>query len=109
MEELGIGRPSTYAPTISTIQQREYVERGDRPGEKLPATTLTLRNGKVTATQTTVTVGADKGKLIPTDIGVVVNDFLTEYFPNVLNYNFTADLEQRFDLVAEGKHSGRGC
>lgn len=103
MEELGIGRPSTYAPTISTIQQREYVERGDRPGEKLPATTLTLRNGKVSATQTTVTVGADKGKLIPTDIGVVVNDFLTEYFPNVLNYNFTADLEQRFDLVAEGK------
>ncbi len=103
MEELGIGRPSTYAPTISTIQQREYVERGDRPGEKLPATTLTLRDGEITASQSTVTVGADKGKLIPTDIGVVVNDFLTEYFPNVLNYNFTADLEQRFDLVAEGK------
>ena len=103
MEELGIGRPSTYAPTISTIQQREYVEKGDRPGETRPFTTLTLSGGKIKTSTTTASVGADKGKLLPTDTGIVVNDFLTEYFPNVLDYNFTADLEQRFDLVAEGK------
>ena len=103
MEELGIGRPSTYAPTISTIQQREYVEKGDRPGEKRSITTLRLTDGEVFAETSTSTVGADKGKLLPTDTGVIVNDFLTEYFPNVLDFNFTADLEQRFDLVAEGK------
>ena len=103
MEELGIGRPSTYAPTISTIQQREYVEKGDRPGEQRDFTTLTLTNGKITSRTSVQTVGADKGKLIPTDTGIVVNDFLTEYFPNVLDFNFTADLEQRFDLVAEGE------
>ncbi len=103
MEELGIGRPSTYAPTISTIQQREYVERGDRPGEERHTMTIKMANGKISTTSATITVGADKAKLMPTDIGVVVNDFLTEYFPNVLNYNFTANLEQRFDLVAEGK------
>ena len=103
MEELGIGRPSTYAPTISTIQQREYVERGDRKGEPCKFVTLSLKDGKITRSQSTVVVGADKGKLLPTDTGVIVNDFLTEYFPNVLDFNFTADLEQRFDLVAEGK------
>ncbi len=103
MEELGIGRPSTYAPTISTIQQREYVERGDRKGVKMPTVTMRMTDGKVTSSSSTINVGADKGKLLPTDIGVVVNDFLTEYFPNVLDYNFTAELEQRFDLVAEGK------
>lgn len=103
MEELGIGRPSTYAPTISTIQQREYVEKGDRPGETRPFVTLTLSNGKITSQTSEASVGSDKGKLVPTDTGVVVNDFLTEYFPNVLDFNFTADLEQRFDLVAEGK------
>lgn len=103
MEELGIGRPSTYAPTISTIQQRQYVERGDRAGEQRQAVSIRLKDGKLSQTTSTVTVGADKGKLMPTDIGVVVNDFLTKYFPNVLDFNFTADLEQRFDLVAEGK------
>ncbi len=103
MEELGIGRPSTYAPTISTIQQREYVEKGDRAGEKRSFTTLELSKGKIKESTNTAAVGSDKGKLVPTDTGIVVNDFLTEYFPNVLDYNFTADLEQRFDLVAEGK------
>ncbi len=103
MEELGIGRPSTYAPTISTIQQREYVDKGDRPGEMRKFATLTLAKGKIKESATTATIGAEKGKLIPTDTGVIVNDFLTEHFPNVLDFNFTADLEQRFDLVAEGK------
>lgn len=103
MEELGIGRPSTYAPTISTIQQREYVEKSNLEGTPRTFTTLTLEKGKVTKSDTTSTVGADKGKLMPTDIGIIVNDFLTDNFPNVLNYNFTADLEERFDLVAEGK------
>lgn len=102
MEELGIGRPSTYAPTISTIQQREYVEKGDRQGEKRDFTILTLTDGKITARTNSETVGSDKGKLIPTDTGAVVNDFLTEYFPNVLDYNFTANVEERFDRIAEG-------
>lgn len=103
MEELGIGRPSTYAPTISTIQQREYVEKGDKQGEKREFATLTLKGGKITARTKSETVGADKGKLIPTDIGVVVNEFLTKYFPNILDYNFTANVEEKFDDVAEGK------
>ena len=103
MEELGIGRPSTYAPTISTIQQREYVEKGDKQGEKRDFITLTLKGGKITTRTKSETVGADKGKLIPTDIGVVVNEFLTKYFPNILDYNFTANVEEKFDDVAEGK------
>lgn len=103
MEDLGIGRPSTYAPTISTIQQREYVVKGNLEGSPREYVTLTLADGKITATETTSTVGADKGKLMPTDIGMVVNDFLTQNFPNVLDFNFTADLEERFDLVAEGR------
>ncbi|MDE6317572.1 MAG: type I DNA topoisomerase, partial [Muribaculaceae bacterium] len=103
LEELGIGRPSTYAPTISTIQQREYVERGDRPGTQRDVTVLTLSDGKISRRTVTETVGAEKGKLIPTDIGVVVNDFLTEYFPDILDYNFTAKVEQKFDDIAEGK------
>ena len=103
MEELGIGRPSTYAPTISTIQQREYVEKGDKQGEKRDFITLTLKNGKISARTKSETVGADKGKLIPSDIGVVVNEFLTKYFPNILDYNFTANVEEKFDEVAEGK------
>lgn len=103
MEELGIGRPSTYAPTISTIQQREYVERGDRPGAQRDVTVLTLSGGKVSRRTVTETYGAEKGKLIPTDIGVVVNDFLTEYFPDILDYNFTAKIEQKFDDIAEGE------
>lgn len=102
MEELGIGRPSTYAPTISTIQQREYVEKGDRQGTERRFITLTLSCGKINETTKTETVGSDKGKLIPTDTGIVVNDFLTKYFPNVLDYNFTANVEQRFDEIAEG-------
>ena len=103
MEELGIGRPSTYAPTISTIQQREYVEKGDKQGEKREFVTLTLKGGKITSRTKSETVGADKGKLIPTDIGVVVNEFLTKYFPHILDYNFTAKVEEKFDDVAEGK------
>lgn len=103
MEELGIGRPSTYAPTISTIQQREYVTKGSLEGTRRKFATLTLAEGKIEETQSESTVGADKGKLMPTDIGIVVNEFLTANFPNVLNYNFTADLEERFDLVAEGQ------
>lgn len=103
MEDLGIGRPSTYAPTISTIQQREYVEKGDRPGVKRKFVTLTLKNNKITSASKTETTGADKGKLIPTDTGMIVNDFLTEYFPNVLDFNFTASVEARFDMIAEGQ------
>lgn len=103
MEELGIGRPSTYAPTISTIQQREYVEKGERPGSKRDFVTLTLKNGKISQRTKSETVGAEKGKLIPTDIGVVVNDFLTKYFPEILDYNFTARIEEKFDDIAQGE------
>jgi DNA topoisomerase I len=103
LEELGIGRPSTYAPTISTIQQREYVEKGDRKGTERKYRMLTLYDGKIESGEKTELTGADKGKLLPTDIGVVVNDFLTEYFPDILNYNFTANVEQQFDDIAEGK------
>ncbi len=108
MEYLGIGRPSTYAPTISTIQQREYVVKGDRPGEKRQAVSLTLKDGEITSHTDTVTINADKAKLIPTDTGIVVNDFLTNYFPNVLDFNFTANLEERFDLIAEGDAAWKG-
>ena len=103
LEERGIGRPSTYAPTISTIQQREYVEKGDRKGTERKYRMLTLHDGKIESGEKTELTGADKGKLLPTDIGVVVNDFLTEYFPDILNYNFTANVEQQFDDIAEGK------
>lgn len=103
MEELGIGRPSTYAPTISTIQQREYVERGDRPGEQREYLSVTLRDGKITERNLSEVVGSEKGKIIPTDIGMVVNEFLTQYFPEILDYNFTARVEQKFDEIAEGQ------
>ena len=103
LEELGIGRPSTYAPTISTIQQREYVVKGDREGERKTFAVITLSDGKVTHSAKTETVGSDRGKLVPTDTGIVVNDFLTEYFPQILDYNFTAKVEKQFDEVAEGK------
>ena len=103
LEELGIGRPSTYAPTISTIQQRDYVERGDRKGTARKYRQLTLCDGQIQSASKTEITGADKGKLLPTDIGVVVNDFLTEYFPEILDYNFTARVEQQFDDIAEGK------
>lgn len=103
LEELGIGRPSTYAPTISTIQQREYVEKGDKEGEERSYGVLTLKSNKITDKIKSEIVGAEKSKLMPTDIGIVVNDFLTEYFPNILNYNFTANIEKQFDEVAEGE------
>ena len=102
MEDLGIGRPSTYAPTISTIQQRGYIEKGDRPGSKRKFVSMTLADGKITSSSKMETTGADKGKLLPTDTGTIVNDFLTEYFPNVLDFNFTASVEARFDMIAEG-------
>ena len=103
MEELGIGRPSTYAPTISTIQQRKYVEKGDREGFLRTYDVLTLAQGKISASQVEERVGAEKGKLLPTDTGTVVNDFLTDNFPEILDYNFTANVEKDFDNVAEGK------
>ena len=102
MEELGIGRPSTYAPTISTIQQREYIEKGDRSGVDRTICVLSLADGKITETDRIETVGSDKGKLIPTDTGTIVNDFLTEFFPNILDFNFTANVEEQFDEIAEG-------
>ncbi|MDE6311658.1 MAG: type I DNA topoisomerase [Muribaculaceae bacterium] len=103
MEELGIGRPSTYAPTISTIQQREYVVRGEKEGTPRDFETMTLADGKITEAVRTENTGSDRGKLVPTDIGMIVNDFLTEYFPDILDYNFTARIEERFDDIAEGK------
>ena len=103
LEELGIGRPSTYAPTISTIQQREYVQKGDRKGEERKYVVDTLLGLKVTSRTKKEMAGADKGKLIPTDIGIVVNDFLMENFPDIMDYNFTAKVEQEFDKIAEGK------
>ena len=108
MEELGIGRPSTYAPTISTIQQREYVEKGDRMGETHTLCQLTLKEGAVTASTHTETVGTEKGKLLPTDVGTVVNDFLLQYFPQIMDYNFTANIEKEFDEVAEGEKEWTG-
>ncbi|MBD5227338.1 MAG: type I DNA topoisomerase [Bacteroidales bacterium] len=103
MEELGIGRPSTYATTISTIQQRDYVRRGERDGEPRDYNVITLSDGKITEEVRTENTGSDKGKLVPTDIGMVVNAFLTEYFPDILDYNFTAKVEEKFDDIAEGK------
>ena len=108
MEELGIGRPSTYAPTISTIQQREYVEKGEKPGTERSYEVITLKDGKLAYDTRTETYGSEKGKLIPTDIGTVVNDFLVDYFPNVIDYNFTANVEERFDEIAEGKLKWHG-
>lgn len=103
MEELGIGRPSTYAPTISTIQQREYVQKGDRKGEERSYTINTLRGIQITEKTKVEVTGNEKGKLLPTDIGIVVNDFLIENFPDIMDYNFTARVEQQFDQIAEGK------
>ena len=103
LEELGIGRPSTYAPTISTIQQREYVVKGDKKGDERSYTIDTLAGNKVTTKTKTEMAGSEKGKLLPTDIGTVVNDFLMENFPDVMDYNFTANVEEKFDSIAEGK------
>ena len=103
LEELGIGRPSTYAPTIQTIQNREYVVKGDKEGVQRTYMVLTLNKGRVTKKKQTETIGADRGKLLPTDIGTVVNDFLMECFPSVMDYNFTASVEKEFDAIADGE------
>ena len=103
LEELGIGRPSTYAPTIQTIQNREYVVKGDKEGVERSYSVISLSKGKMKEVEKTEVVGADRNKLMPTDVGTVVNDFLMEYFPEVMDYNFTASVEKEFDLVAEGE------
>ena len=102
MEELGIGRPSTYAPTISTIQQREYVQKGDKKGEERPYSLYQLKGKQISQKSRKELIGSEKGKLIPTDIGIVVNDFLMENFNEIMDYNFTAKVEQDFDKIAEG-------
>ena len=103
LEELGIGRPSTYAPTISTVQQRGYVEKGNKEGVKREFDVLKLKNNKITETVKSEMTGNEKAKLLPTDVGIVVNDFLMEYFPEIMDYNFTASVEKQFDEVAEGE------
>ena len=108
LEELGIGRPSTYAPTISTIQQRGYVEKGNKSGTQRTYGIITLKNGKITAKEGKETVGAEKAKLMPTDIGIVVNDFLLDFFPEIMDYNFTANVEKEFDEIADGKRHWAG-
>jgi len=105
LEELGIGRPSTYAPTISTIQNREYVEKANLEGTKREYNVIELKNGNIKDSVKTEITGADKNKLKPTDIGMVVNEFLTLSFPEILNYNFTATVEKEFDSVAEGEEN----
>ncbi|WP_336616541.1 type I DNA topoisomerase [Bacteroides acidifaciens] len=102
LEELGIGRPSTYAPTISTIQQREYVEKGNKDGEERNFNVMILKDNQIKDENHSEITGAEKSKLFPTDTGIVVNDFLTEYFPDILDYNFTASVEKDFDEIAEG-------
>jgi DNA topoisomerase-1 len=103
LEELGIGRPSTYAPTISTIQQREYIEKKDKEGTPRSFESLVLKNGNISSSTNNEFTGAEKSKLFPTDIGMVVNDFLVDQFPTILDYAFTANVEQEFDEIAEGK------
>ena len=105
LEELGIGRPSTYAPTISTIQQREYVQKGDRKGEERKYVIDTLRGSVISSKTKVEMAGSDKGKLLPTDIGIVVNDFLIKFFPDIMDYNFTARVEEKFDEIAGGRES----
>ena len=102
LEELGIGRPSTYAPTISTIQNRNYIEKGSVEGEERNYSQLTLKNGNVKDVTLTEKVGSDKGKLVPTDIGMIVTDFLVNHFDAILDYNFTAKVEADFDEIADG-------
>lgn len=103
LEELGIGRPSTYAPTISTVQKRGYVEKTDRDGSPRNYAVLTLANNKINTETRTENTGAEKSKLFPTDIGMVVNDFLLQYFPEIMDFHFTARVEEEFDEIAEGK------
>jgi DNA topoisomerase-1 len=105
LEELGIGRPSTYAPTISTIQAREYVERKDLEGTERTVQTLSLLNGAITEEEVTEITGADRNKLVPTPVAEVTTDFLFKYFPSIVDYDFTANAEREFDKVAEGKES----
>ena len=102
LEELGIGRPSTYAPIISTIQDRNYVEKGEDKGQKREYEIITLKGGKISSSTKSELFGAEKGKLIPTDVGMVVNEFLVKYFPSIMDYNFTAKVEDEFDEVAKG-------
>ncbi len=103
MEDLGIGRPSTYAPTISTIQSREYIRHGEKEGVPRDYKVFTLKDGGLEEETRTETTGSERGKLVPTDVGMVVNEFLTDYFPEILDYNFTARVESKFDEIAEGK------
>jgi len=103
LEELGIGRPSTYAPTITTIQNRKYVEKGMHIGDERAYVQLVLKNDVIKEKELSETTGSSKGKLVPTDVGRVVNDFLVEHFKNILDYNFTAKVEESFDNIAEGK------
>lgn len=103
LEELGIGRPSTYAPTISTIQQRQYVVKGEKEGTERSYTLDLLHGDQITTTTKTEIAGREKGKLMPTDVGLVVNDFLMKHFPDIMDYNFTANVEAKFDQIAEGK------
>lgn len=103
LEELGIGRPSTYAPTISTVQNRGYIAKGTVEGIQRSYKQIVLEEGKIAASLLTEMVGSDKGKLVPTDIGMIVNDFLVNNFENILDYNFTAQVEQNFDQIAEGR------
>ncbi|MBM3420358.1 MAG: type I DNA topoisomerase [Bacteroidetes bacterium] len=105
LEELGIGRPSTYAPTISTIQNRGYVARGDRPGEKRTIRTHVLQGGKIKPVTKSEMAGREKAKLFPMDIGMIVNDFLIENFADIVDYHFTATVEKQFDDIAEGRLS----
>ncbi|RNC85073.1 MAG: type I DNA topoisomerase [Winogradskyella sp.] len=107
LEELGIGRPSTYAPTISTIQNRNYIEKGTVDGVERKYVQLTLANQSVSEKQLSEKVGSDKGKLVPTDIGMIVTDFLVNHFESILDYNFTAKVEESFDDIAEGKEDWR--
>ena len=108
LEELGIGRPSTYAPTISTVQQRGYVEKGNKEGVKRSYDILTLSGGKISETTKSEMTGNEKSKLLPTDVGIVVNDFLMDYFPGIMDYNFTASVEKEFDEVADGEKEWTG-
>ncbi|MBP5712279.1 MAG: type I DNA topoisomerase [Prevotella sp.] len=103
LEELGIGRPSTYAPTISTIQQREYVQKGEKKSEERTYSIDVLKGNKIVSKEKKEMVGSEKGKLLPTDIGTVVNDFLMENFPDIMDYHFTANIEEEFDSIAAGK------
>ena len=102
MEDLGIGRPSTYAPTISTIQARDYVEKGEKEGEERQYVQYKLHDGEITKQELSEKTGSERGKLVPTDVGMIVNDFLTQYFADILDYNFTAKVEEKFDHIAEG-------